>query len=88
MRKIRELEQKNAKRRFCNRGESIIVSELTKRALDKKLSIITIGQETEYTAEDLESVKRETFLNGYKTVFLIGYGTSKNEMVLACEKMI
>ena len=85
---IKILSNKEAKNRFCNneKGSKDIISELTKRALDKGLSIITMEQSSEYTSEDMKSVKKYTFSQGYKTIFAIGLGTTKREIVLACEK--
>lgn len=87
MLEIKILSNKEAKNRFCNsEGGSKIITELTKRTLERGLAVLTIHKSTEYMAEDMDKVRRETLLYGYKTVYAIGLGATKKEIVLACEK--
>ena len=87
---IKVLSNKEAKNRFCNNeeGSNKIISELTKRTLEKGLAVVTMKKKlTEYTASDMEDVRKNTLLYGYRTIYAIGLGSTRNEIVLACEKI-
>lgn len=88
MAEVKILSNKEAKNRFCSYEErSKVVTELTKRALERGLTVVTIQKSTKYTAGDMEKVKKDTLLYGYQTVYVIGLSINKKEIVLACEKI-